>query len=64
MKSKQGSGKRQLQERNFEVIVNHITINEDRLTVGPAAAGLAGQRGGPEGCFWTQHKEVLRHLSP
>ena len=25
MKSKQGSSKRQLQERNFEVIVNHIT---------------------------------------
>ena len=30
-KSKQGSGKRQLQERNFEVVVNHITINEDQL---------------------------------
>ena len=25
--SKQGSGKRQLQERNFEIVVNHITIN-------------------------------------
>eukprot|EP00891_Asterochloris_glomerata_P003222 jgi/Astpho2/3222/Aster-05746 len=37
MKSKQGSGKRQLQERNFEVIVNHITINEDRLTDSVAA---------------------------
>ena len=31
MKSKQGSRKRQLQERNFEVIVNHITTNEDQL---------------------------------
>ena len=31
MKSKQGSGKRQLQERNSEVVVNHITINEDQL---------------------------------
>ena len=31
MTSKQGSRKRQLQERNFEVIVNHITINEDQL---------------------------------
>ena len=29
--SKQGSGKRQLQERNFEIVVNHITINEDQL---------------------------------
>ncbi len=31
MKSKQGSAKRQLQERNFEIVVNHITINEDQL---------------------------------
>ena len=31
MKSKQGSSKRQLQERNFEIVVNHITINEDQL---------------------------------
>ena len=30
-KSKQGSGKKHLQERNFEVVVNHITINEDQL---------------------------------
>ena len=30
-KSKQGSGKRQLQERNFEVVVHHMTINEDQL---------------------------------
>ena len=30
-KSKQGSGTRQLQERNFEIVVNHITINEDQL---------------------------------
>ena len=30
-KSKQGSGKRPLQERNFEVVVNYITINEDQL---------------------------------
>ena len=30
-KSKQGSGKRQLQERKFEIVVNHITINEDQL---------------------------------
>ena len=30
-KSKQGSGKRHLQERNFEIVVNHITINEDQL---------------------------------
>ena len=30
-KFKQGSGKRPLQERNFEVIVNHIIINEDQL---------------------------------
>ena len=34
--SKQGSGKRQLQERNFEIVVNHITINDE-----PAASGLA-----------------------
>ena len=31
MNSKQGSGKRPLQERNFEIVVNHITINEDQL---------------------------------
>ena len=31
MNSKQGSGKRQLQERNFELVVNHITTNEDQL---------------------------------
>ena len=31
MKSKQGSSKRQLQERNSEIVVNHITINEDQL---------------------------------
>ena len=30
-KYKQCSGKRQLQERSFEVIVNHMTINEDQL---------------------------------
>ena len=30
-RSKQGSGKRQLQERNFKVVVNHMTINEDQL---------------------------------
>ena len=30
-KSKQGSDKRQLQERNFEIVVNHITIKEDQL---------------------------------
>ncbi len=29
MKSKPGSGKRQ--DRNFEIVVNHITINEDLL---------------------------------
>ena len=29
MKSKQGSGKRL--ERNFEIVVNHININEDQL---------------------------------
>ena len=29
MKSKPGSGKRQ--DRNFEIVVNHITINEDQL---------------------------------
>ena len=34
MKSKQGSSKRRLQERNFEVIVNHITISEDQLLQG------------------------------
>ena len=28
MKSKPGSGKRQ--ERNFEIVVNHITTNEDQ----------------------------------
>ena len=28
-KSKPGSGKRQ--DRNFEIVVNHITINEDQL---------------------------------
>ena len=28
-KSKPGSGKRQ--DRNFEVVVNHITTNEDQL---------------------------------
>ena len=31
MNSKQGSGKRPLQERNFEIVVNHITTNEDQL---------------------------------
>ena len=31
MNSKQGSGKRPLQERNFEIVVNHITIYEDQL---------------------------------
>ena len=31
MNSKQGSGKKPLQERNFEVVVNHITTNEDQL---------------------------------
>ena len=31
MNSKQGSGKRPLQERNFEIVVNHITANEDQL---------------------------------
>ena len=30
MKSKPGSGKRQ--DRNFEIVVNHITINEDLLS--------------------------------
>ena len=29
MKSKPGSGKRQ--EHNFEIVVNHITTNEDQL---------------------------------
>ena len=29
MKSQPGSGKRQ--DRNFEIVVNHITINEDQL---------------------------------
>ena len=29
MKSKPASGKRQ--DRNFEIVVNHITINEDQL---------------------------------
>eukprot|EP00891_Asterochloris_glomerata_P008505 jgi/Astpho2/8505/Aster-05546 len=29
MKSKPGSGKRQ--DRNFEIVVNHITINEELL---------------------------------
>eukprot|EP00891_Asterochloris_glomerata_P009310 jgi/Astpho2/9310/Aster-08485 len=29
MKSKPGSGKRQ--ERNFEIVVNHITTKEDQL---------------------------------
>ena len=29
--SKQGSGKRPLQERIFEIVVNHIAINEDQL---------------------------------
>ena len=31
MNSKQCSGKRPLQERNFEIVVNHITTNEDQL---------------------------------
>ena len=31
MNSKQGTGKRPLQERNFEIVVNHITTNEDQL---------------------------------
>ena len=31
MKSKQGSGKRPLQVRNFEIVVNHITITEGQL---------------------------------
>ena len=31
MMSKQGSGKRPSQERNFEIFVNHININEDQL---------------------------------
>ena len=31
MKSKPGSSKRQLQERNFEIVVNHINISEDQL---------------------------------
>ena len=31
MNSKQGSGKRPLQERNFESVVNDITTNEDQL---------------------------------
>ena len=31
MNSKQGSSKRPLQERNFEIVVNHITTNEDQL---------------------------------
>ena len=42
-KSKQGSGKRQLQERNFEIVVNHITINEDVLTSCLRARGRALQ---------------------
>ena len=31
MMSKQGSGKRPLQERNFEIVMNLITIKEDQL---------------------------------
>ena len=31
MNSKQCSGKRPLQERNFEIVVNHITTDEDQL---------------------------------
>ena len=31
MMSKQCSGKRPLQERSFEIVINHITIKEDQL---------------------------------
>ena len=31
MNYKQGVGKRQLQERDFEIVANHITINEAQL---------------------------------
>ena len=61
-KSKQGSGNRQLQERgkkNFEIVVNHITINEDQLPRVSRESITA-----LKACLWTQHKEVFRHLSP
>ena len=41
MKSKPGSGKRQ--DRNFEIVVNHI--HHQRR---PAASGLAAEHGGSE----------------
>ncbi len=52
MKSKPGNGRRQ--ERNFEIVVNHITINEDQL----AASGLATERGGSEECSWMRSTQA------
>eukprot|EP00891_Asterochloris_glomerata_P006331 jgi/Astpho2/6331/Aster-05996 len=43
MKSKPGSGKRQ--DRNFEIVVNHISINEAPL---PQVATAAIKAGTPE----------------
>ena len=54
--SKQGSGKRPLRERNFEIAVNDITINEDQLP-------RVSRHYSTEACVWTQHTEVFRHLS-
>ena len=58
MKSKPGSGKRQ--DRNFEIVVNHISINEAPLpqVSRQSLAALKNVYG------HTQHEETLWHPSP
>ena len=55
MNSKQGSGKRPLQERNFEIVVNHITTNEDQLPQVSRQSMAALKT-----VFWTQHKRSIQ----
>ena len=58
-KSTQGSGKRQLQERNFEIVVNHITINENQLPW-VSRESITGLKH----VFGHNIKKYFRHLSP
>ena len=56
MKSKPGSGKRQ--DCNFEIVVNHITINEDQLPQ-VSRHSMATLKD-----VFGHNIEVLRHSSP
>ena len=56
MKSKPGSNRRQ--ERNFEIVVNHIITNEDQLPQ------VSQQSMAALNTVFTKHKQVLWHFSP